>query len=69
MKNNNKYDETKRREIENIISKINENKINIEQLDNDQKDELIGYYNKEICDKKEYVKKLKEKVKGKRGLI
>ena len=52
MKNNNKYAETKRREIENIISKINENKINIEQLDNEQKDELIGYYNKEICDKK-----------------
>ena len=50
MKNNNKYAETKRREIENIISKINENKINIEQLDNEQKDELIGYYNKEICD-------------------
>ena len=46
LKNNNKYAETKRREIENIISKINENKINIEQLDNEQKDELIGYYNK-----------------------
>ena len=44
-------------------------KLILEQLDNEQKDELIGYYNKEICDKKEYVKKLKEKVKGKRGLI
>lgn len=39
------------------------------ELINEQKDELIGYYNKEIYDKKEYVKKLKEKVKGKRGII
>lgn len=39
------------------------------ELINEQKDELIGYYNKEIYDKKKYVKKLKEKVKGKRGLI
>lgn len=69
MKNNSKYDEKKRREMENIISKINENKINIKQLDNEQKDELIGYYNKEICDKKEYAKKLKEKIKGKKGII
>lgn len=39
---NNKYTETKKKEIEDIISKIYENKINIDELNNTQKDELIG---------------------------
>lgn len=66
---NNKYTETKKKEIEDIISKIYENKINIDELNNTQKDELIGYYNQEICTKKEYIKKLKEKIKRKRGIV
>lgn len=36
---NNKYTETKKKEIEDIISKIYENKINIDELNNTQKDE------------------------------
>ena len=60
---NNKYAEIKKKEIEDIISKINENKISIDSLNNTQKDELIEHYNKEICVKKDYIKKLKDKIK------
>lgn len=66
---NSEYTEIKKKEIEDIISKIYESKINIEELNNTQKDELIGYYNQEICTKKEYIKKLKEKIRRKRGII
>lgn len=66
---NNKYTEIKKKEIEDIISKIDENIINIEDLNNTQKDDLIGYYNQEICTKKEHIKKLKEKIKRKKGII
>ncbi|MBR3249357.1 MAG: hypothetical protein IKF83_01500 [Clostridia bacterium] len=55
----NKYN----KEIKDILQKVKSKEIKIEELDDDQKDKIIGYYVKDILEKKEKIKKMRESIK------
>ena len=64
MKNNAKeYMEKSKKELEEIILKIHNNEIKIENLDDIQKDKLLYYYNNKILMQKKKIKNIREKVK------
>ena len=69
MKNKESYLEIKRKEIEKLISMLKLKKISINELDDTQKDMLIGYYSKKITSKKEELEQLKKKIMRKKVSI
>ena len=69
MKTKKSYLEIRRKRIENLISMLKSKKISINQLDDIQKDMLIGYYSNNITEKKEELKQLKKKIIRKRVSI
>ena len=69
MKTKKSYLEIRRNKIENLISMLKSKKISINQLDDIQKDMLIGYYSNNITEKKEELKQLKKKIIRKRVSI
>ena len=66
LKNSYIYSKVKKEQIEKIILDLQSNIINIDKLDNNEKDLLICYYNEEILKKKKYIEKLKEDILNKR---
>lgn len=60
----NNYIENRNKRIERIAIKIDNNQINIYNLDDDLIDELISYYSKQICIKKQQISNIRKKVKG-----
>lgn len=65
LKNNNKeYMENKRKNIKEIIIKLKNKEISIENLTNEEKDSLIQYFNIQILNNKEKIKNIKKYIKG-----
>lgn len=58
------YIENRNKKIEKIAIKIDNNQINIYNLEDNLIDELIGYYSKQICIKKQQISNIRKKVKG-----
>lgn len=57
----NEYLKMKHKNIIEIASKIDNNKIDIKNLEDDVIDELISFYNKRINTKKQYIRKIRGK--------
>ena len=65
LKNNNKeYMENKRKNIKEIIIKLKNKEISIENLTNEEKYSLIKYFNIQILNNKEKIKNIKKYIKG-----
>lgn len=58
------YINIKNKEIEIIATKVDNNQLDLYDLEDSTIDELIGYYSKQICIKKQQINKLRKKVKG-----
>lgn len=67
--NNTEYYLEKKKEIKNLTTMLKRKQLSIEQLDNDQKDMLIGYYNNNITKKKAELEKIKLEIIRKKGSI
>lgn len=59
----NKYIKAKEKEVQEIVKKIDDGKINIYELEDGLINNLICYYTKQINLKKEQINSIKEKIK------
>lgn len=59
----NKYIKAKEKEVQEIVKKIDDGKINIFELEDGLINNLICYYTKQINLKKEQINSIKEKIK------
>lgn len=58
-----KYEQKKEKEIKELVLKIEKKEIDIKQLTDTQKDDLIYYYNKQIYFKKQTIQEMRNKIK------
>lgn len=64
MNNNcNKYIEAREKDTGEMVKRIENNEININELEDDLINNLICYYTKQICFKKKEINSIKEKIK------
>lgn len=64
MKNNaEEYLKNIKRELEDVLLKIHDNEIKIEDLDDTQKDQLIYYFSNKISIQKNRVKEIRKEIK------
>lgn len=64
MKNNaEEYLKKSKKELEDVLLKIHNNEIKIEDLDDIQKDQLLYYFSNKISIQKKRVKEIREEIK------
>lgn len=64
MKNNaEEYLKESKKELEDVLLKIHNNEIKIEDLDDIQKDQLLYYFSNKISIQKKRVKEIREEIK------